>query len=72
MDKINVKSNTKAAFIQFKREFESEMELPRNMSQDDLVQLVFVKYKVQVLDVLVNAETILTAENAHKEGKVLA
>jgi hypothetical protein len=70
MTRWNLKPETKAAFTQFKREYETEMKLANNLSQDDFVQLLN-KYKTQILDVLVNAETILSAENSEK-GQVLA
>lgn len=67
MPRWNLQPETKAAFTQFKREYETEMELAKDLSQDEFVQLLN-KYKPQILDVIVNAETILTAENSEKPG----
>jgi hypothetical protein len=58
---------TKSDFLVFKREYETEMKLPKNLSQGEFVALLN-KHKVQILDVIVNAEIALDAE----EGKVPA
>jgi hypothetical protein len=56
---------THSDFLIFKRDYESEMKLPKNLSQGEFVALLN-KHKVQILDVIVNAEIALNAEESEE------
>ncbi|MBY8999114.1 MAG: hypothetical protein KGD60_15450 [Candidatus Thorarchaeota archaeon] len=58
MPRWNVEPETKADLNEFKIEIEKALNLPQDsLSQDGLLRL-FLKYKTQVKDVIVTAESV--------------
>lgn len=55
MPRLNVDVETKAEFFKFKREFEAELNLDNDLSQNEFLAIL-CKHKVQILDVIVELE----------------
>ena len=53
--RLYVTAETKVEFFKFKREFETELDLDNDLSQNEFLALL-CKHKVQILDVIVELE----------------